>query len=207
MTVTEARLEPRPDGGPGSAVGDPDRALRPHDAAPRPRDAAPPAEAVAPPERRGMSWAERWLLHLSAILVGGTGVVYAWMRYFAEPTDPFSVVNHPLQPTLQHLHILVAPLLVFGAGFIWRDHVWKHWERRVPGRRRSGVSMMLTLVPMVVSGYLIQTTVSAEWRSIWVGVHLVTSGLWAAAYLGHLVSPWLRRRRRRAAAGAPGPAA
>ena len=145
-----------------------------------------------------MSWLERWLLHTSAILVGGTGLVYAWARYFAEPTDPFAI-SHPLQPTFQHLHILVAPVLVFGAGFIWRDHVWKHYQRGVPGRRRSGLSMMLTLVPMVVSGYLIQTTVTDAWRSAWVAVHLVTSGLWALAYLGHLVSPWIRRRRRRLA--------
>ena len=140
---------------------------------------------------------EAWTVHLSSLLVGGTGLVYAWMRYFAESADPYAVVNHPLQPTLQHLHILLSPLMVFAVGFIWREHVWKHWRRRGRGRRRSGLSMMLTLVPMVLSGYLIQTAVSDTWRGVWVTVHLAASGLWLAAYAGHLLAPLLARWRRR----------
>ena len=35
------------------------------------------------------------------------------MRYFARSEDPFAIANHPWQPTLQHAHVLVAPLLVF----------------------------------------------------------------------------------------------
>ena len=45
------------------------------------------------------------------------------MRYLMEPTDLFSVVNHPWQPTLQHLHVLVAPLMVFAVGLIWKKHI------------------------------------------------------------------------------------
>ena len=71
-----------------------------------------------------MTRGEAWSLHLSNLLVGGTGVVYAWMRYVVEPTDPFAVVNHPQQPLVQHLHILVAPLLVFVSGVIFKHHVW-----------------------------------------------------------------------------------
>ena len=56
-----------------------------------------------------MNRTEAWFVHLSTLLVGITGVIYAIMRYLMEPTDPFSVVNHPWQPTLQHLHVLVAP--------------------------------------------------------------------------------------------------
>lgn len=148
---------------------------------------------------------EAWTVHLSSLLVGGTGLVYAWMRYFAEPVDPYAVVNHPWQPTLQHLHILVAPLMVFAVGFIWREHVWKHWGQKVRGRRRTGLSLMLTVVPMVVSGYLIQTAVSDTWRGVWVAVHLVTSGLWGLAYAGHLVMPWLAKRRKRRSARAAFP--
>ncbi|HSL83715.1 MAG TPA: hypothetical protein VLF66_13150, partial [Thermoanaerobaculia bacterium] len=82
---------------------------------------------------------ETWTVHLSTVLVAGTGVVYAAMRYLMEPTDPFAVVNHPLQPTVQHLHVLVAPLLVFGVGLIWREHVWKHFRNGVRSGRRSGL--------------------------------------------------------------------
>jgi len=58
---------------------------------------------------------EAWSVLVSTVLVAGTGVVYAGMRYLLAPADPFAVVNHPLPPTIQHLHVLVAPLLVFAA--------------------------------------------------------------------------------------------
>lgn len=132
-------------------------------------------------------------MNVAALLVGGTGLVYAWMRYLVRPADPFAVVNHPLQPTVQHLHILVAPLLVFAAGLVWQRHAWSHWQRGVERRRRSGGSLIFTLVPMVVSGYLIQTAVEGGWRRTWVIVHLATSGLWLLGYLGHQVPALYRR--------------
>lgn len=138
-----------------------------------------------------MSRLEAWFLHLSTLLVAGTGLVYAWMRYLLEPADPFAVVSHPLQPTVQHLHVWTAPLVVFGAGMIWREHTWKHIRQGVRRRRRSGLSLTLSLAPMVVSGYLIQTAVTPAWRTTWVVVHLTASGLWLAGYAGHL----LARRR------------
>jgi len=132
-----------------------------------------------------MSRFEAWLAHVATILVGGTGLVYAWMRYVLQPLEPFAVVNHPLQPTVQHLHVLAAPLLVFVAGQIWYRHAWMHWKKGIRQGRRSGIGLALTLVPMVVSGYLIQTTVSEGWRTAWVVVHCAASALWLAGYLGH----------------------
>jgi hypothetical protein len=148
-----------------------------------------------------MNRAEAWILHVSSLLVGCTGAVYAWMVYLVEPTDSYAVVNHPLQPTLQHLHILAAPLLVFAAGLVWHRHAWSQWRRGVDRRRRSGVSLIFTLVPMVASGYLIQTAAAVEWRRIWVVIHLATSGLWLLGYLVHQVpATWalIRRQLRRA---------
>ena len=144
---------------------------------------------------------EQWTLHAATLLVGGTGLVYAWMKYWLEPSDPYAVVNHPLQPQVQHLHVLAAPLLVFGVGILWREHAWKHWRRGVRSGRRSGASMLLTAAPMVVSGYLIQTTVTEQWRAAWVVVHLVASGLWLAGYLGHTVILQRLRARRDARRG------
>jgi hypothetical protein len=135
---------------------------------------------------------EAWAVHLSTILVGGTGLVYAWMRYLAAPSDPFAVVNHPWQPAVQHLHVWTAPLLVFCAGLIWREHIWKHWKKGVRHGRRSGLSLMLTLAPMVLSGYLIQTAVGEGWRQAWVAVHLASSGLWL---LGHTAHAWALVRK------------
>jgi len=146
------------------------------------------------PPRKGQP-PELHLVHLSTLLVGGTGLVYAWMRYFAESADPFAIVNHPWQPTLQHLHIWFAPLLVWSVGLIWREHVWKRWKDGVEVRRRSGLILMANLVPMVVSGTLIQTAVTASWRNLWVGIHLASSGLWILSHLLHLILPRLARIR------------
>jgi hypothetical protein len=128
---------------------------------------------------------EAWMQHLSNLLVGGTGLVYAWMLYLMEPADPYAVVHHPWQPQVQHLHILAAPLLVFTAGLIWRRHVWWQWRTGASERRRSGLSLATVLIPMIVSGYLIQTAVDDAWRRIWVTVHLTASGLWLLGYLVH----------------------
>jgi hypothetical protein len=144
------------------------------------------------------------MLHLSNLLVGGTGLVYAWMVFLVQPADPYAVVNHPLQPQVQHLHILIAPLLVFTAGLIWRRHAWSQWRRGVEDRRKSGLSLISLLVPMIVSGYLIQTATDDSWRRIWVWVHLATSGLWLLGYLAHQAPVlWKRIVPRAAISGSP----
>jgi hypothetical protein len=127
-----------------------------------------------------VSRVELWLLHAGTALVGGTGLVYAWMLYL-------------LKPDAQHLHVLAAPLLVFAAGLIWRRHVWGGWRSGQPARRRSGVALALTLLPMVASGYLLQTAVDDAWRQAWVAVHLAASALWLAGYLVHQLAPRERR--------------
>ncbi|MCA9001225.1 MAG: hypothetical protein KDB61_04825 [Planctomycetes bacterium] len=135
-----------------------------------------------------MTRAQAWCMHGACLLVGGSGLIYGYMRYFATPDDPFSVVNHPLQPTLQHLHILAAPLLVFACGWIWEGHVWKRIRQGNPTRRRSGWTMVLTLAPMVVSGYAVQVSVDESWRTLWIWIHGVSSCLWL---LFALIHPWL----------------
>ncbi len=142
-----------------------------------------------------MSRLEAWTMHLTIALVGGTGLVYAWMIYLAKPVDPYSLVHHPWQPHLQHLHILVAPLLVFAAGLLWRRHVWAKWRAGLSPGRWSGLTLALSLAPMVISGYLVQTAVEEPWRRIWGVVHLATSGLWVLGYLVHQFLA-LRIRRR-----------
>ena len=142
-----------------------------------------------------MNRLQAWTSHAATLLVGGTGLVYAWMRYLVHPADPFAVVNHPLQPLTQHLHILVAPLLVFAAGIEWNRHAWDYWRKGIRQHRRSGIALLLTLAPMVASGYLIQTAVDGGWRKVWVAVHLAASGLWLLGYLVHQGLGYLRASR------------
>ena len=62
--------------------------------------------------------------------------------------------------------------------------------------RRSGPGLLLTLVPMVVSGYLIQTTVTESWRQAWIVLHLVSSAAWILGFAGHLRRLLFARLRR-----------
>lgn len=136
-----------------------------------------------------MTRLEAWLLHLANLLVGGTGLIYAWMRYFATADDPFAMVNHPWQPATQHLHVLAAPLLVFAIGLIWKAHAWAGFRLRVAARWASGLALLATAGPMVASGYLLQTTTAPAWRQAWLAIHLAASALWLAGYLAHQLSP------------------
>ena len=136
-----------------------------------------------------MTRGEAWSLHLSNGLVAGTGVVYAWMRYFAEPSDPYAIANHPWQPHLQHAHILLAPLLLFACGVVFKRHVWARVRSGFQPRRPTGLVLALMLVPMVMSGYALQTTGDELWNRIWVWVHVATSVLWIIGYGVHLLSP------------------
>jgi len=132
-----------------------------------------------------MSRIEAWLVHVATILVGGTGVMYAWLRYGLRVVDPGPISGSLGEPIAQHLHILAAPLMIFAVGLIWRRHAWSRWRRRVLDRRSSGLSLIAMLAPMVISGYLLETATVPLWHRIWVWVHLSTSALWLAAYLVH----------------------
>lgn len=138
-----------------------------------------------------MSRGQSWTLHASSLLVGGTGLAYGYMRYFSEPEDPFSIVNHPWQPDAQHLHILLAPILVFACGWIWQNHVWTRIRSGYKKHRRSGWLLILTLFPMVFSGYLVQVSEQESWRLLWAWVHGISSCIWL---LFALIHPLLPRR-------------
>jgi hypothetical protein len=144
-----------------------------------------------------MSRWEAWVQYAANLLVGGTGIVYAVMRYLLKPADEWAVVNHPRQPDVQHLHVLAAPLLVFACGLIWHRHVAGNLRRGEQRGRRSGPGLLFSLVPMILSGYLIQTSVEESWRQVWIVTHLISSAAWTLVFVGHSIGPmraWLRKR-------------
>src|SRR5690606_30891762 len=93
----------------------------------------------------------------SSFATGATGLAYLWVKYAMEPTEPFAVINHPIQPWLLKAHLLTAPFLVFAVGMIALRHVWLHYRSGVLRGRRTGIISGLTLLPMILTGYLIQS--------------------------------------------------
>jgi hypothetical protein len=145
---------------------------------------------------------ERLYLHVANGLVAGTGLVYAAMRYLMTPTDEWSVVNHPWQPHVQHLHVLAAPLLVFAVGLIWSRHVSPKYRNGGQGRF-TGIGVVVALVPMAASGYLIQVVVDPGWRTVWIVVHVAASLVWLGTLALHQGRTWLVRGGARSRNGEP----
>lgn len=141
-----------------------------------------------------MTRLERWSLHIAALLTGATGLFYGWFRYFGQIKGEFGVEAHPLQSTLQHLHVLAAPLLVFTFGLLVRGHVLPMWRGGRPAGRASGLLLALILAPMVLSGYAVQVALEPRWRLSFAWIHGVSSLLFLAAYGGHQLAP-LRQPR------------
>ena len=174
---------------------------------------------------------ERWLIWLSTAGTLVTGVAYWWMKDLMTPTEPWAVINHPLQPWMLKAHILIAPVLVFAVGLITTRHIWRHYRQGVKKGRRSGLIAALAFAVLVVSGYALQVF-SAElllrvmaWTHLGLGV-VYSAGLalhWPATRTrgvaarpisrhgtrteppafgeGRLPSHDRRRRRRRSAGG------
>jgi hypothetical protein len=99
---------------------------------------------------------ERWAVWSTSVATFVTGVIYLWMKYLLVSADPFAVVNHPWQPLVLKIHILVAPLLVFSIGLVSLRHVWRHLRSATRDGRRTGLVTFVALGPMILTGYLIQ---------------------------------------------------
>ncbi|MDA0989136.1 MAG: hypothetical protein O3A51_00100 [Verrucomicrobia bacterium] len=139
-----------------------------------------------------------WLMHISTTLVAGTGLIYGWMRYVLKPVDDYAVVNHALQPLTQHLHILAAPTLAIMLGVFWQSHASHYWKSGMREGRTSGLMQWILALPMIMSGYLLQTATTSGWRTVWIWVHAITASVWTLGYLAHVFAHWRARRQRMA---------
>jgi hypothetical protein len=128
---------------------------------------------------------QKWLLLGSSAATAVTGIAYAWMKYLLAPSEPWAVINHPLEPWMLKAHILVAPVMVFAVGLIATGHIWAHFRSGLRVRRRTGLTAMAVLLPMTLTGYLIQAITHLGWLQAMVIAHLVTGGLYVVGLAGH----------------------
>ena len=128
---------------------------------------------------------ERWAVWSTSVATLVTGTVYLWMKYLMTSEDPLAVVNHPLQPYILKLHILVAPLLVFAIGVVALRHVWRHMKGKTGPGRRSGLLTVVVLGPMIMSGYLIQAITHQGWIEAMAISHIGTGLLFGLGLLAH----------------------
>ena len=135
-----------------------------------------------------MSRVERWTVWISAVATGLTGLGFMWAKYLVTPTEPWAVINHPLEPWLLKVHIVVAPVFVFAVGLIVTRHVVPHIRDKVDRGRRSGLAMVWMLVPMVASGYLIQVVTAPVLVTALVVMHIGTGAVFLIGLTGHGVA-------------------
>ena len=140
-----------------------------------------------------MSRGEAWFPRGAQAAAALSGLAWFWMAFFAESEDPYSAVNHPWQPQVAAAHLLAAPALILAVGLIWKAHAWARIRSGFAARRRSGIALSLTFVPMALSGYLLQVSVDESARSLWSWLHVAASLLWFGAWVIHR---WPRPRAR-----------
>jgi hypothetical protein len=136
-----------------------------------------------------MSARAAWSVHLAVLVVGGTGLVYGWMRYLLEPPDEFALAHHPLEPSVQALHLLAAPLLVFACAAIWGEHVWSRVRSGHRPRRPTGLLLFAAFFPMVLSGAWVQVAEDGLARALALWTHAGSGTLFVLAYVVHLATP------------------
>lgn len=128
---------------------------------------------------------ERWSVWLTTAGTLGTGVAYWWMKEMLTPSEPWAVINHPLQPWMLKAHILLAPLLVFSVGLITTRHVWRHYRNGVEKGRRSGLGAALGFGALVLTGYAIQVVTGESILRILAWGHLGLGLVYSAAVAAH----------------------
>jgi hypothetical protein len=139
-----------------------------------------------------MSPLERWSLHLAALATGFTGLLDGLLRWFGGRNGEFGPEPHPWLGAAQHLHILVAPALLFCLGIMVRGHLQPKLRQGGEGRV-SGLRAASLIGPMVLSGYLVQVATSPALRTCYAWVHGLSAGGFLLAYLGHLLVPIWRQ--------------
>ena len=133
-----------------------------------------------------MSKAQIIFLQITTVVTAITGIVFAWMKYFMKSDDPFAVANHPWQPHVLAIHVVVAPLLVFALGWIFHNHILTKILGNGGKRRRStGILAMILILPMILSAYLMQAFTVGILHEAMKITHWVSSGLFVLIYLAH----------------------
>jgi hypothetical protein len=128
---------------------------------------------------------EAWTNHVGWAIVAASGLLYGALKYFVTASDPDSRLATPWQPSVLAVHLLAAPIAVFGLGLLFRRHALARWISGERQGRATGSLMMWLAVPLGLSGYLI-SILTGEAARRWTGwIHAAIGLLFAAGYVLH----------------------
>ena len=103
---------------------------------------------------------EAWWNHAALAAVSLTGLVYGVFKYAVPSPDPDSRAGHPLQPLFMKAHVFVAPFALIGLGLLLHRHALARMRRGERQGRRTGGLILWLLLPVAISGTLIQVFVA-----------------------------------------------
>lgn len=126
------------------------------------------------------------MFHTAQFLVSATGIAYGTIKYLLPPPDEFALINHPLQSTMMHWHILFSPSLIFMIGLMWHRHILFYLRSHQKTGRNSGLIMAVTFIPMVISGYALQVSVHEGMKNLFIWMHISMSCFWFFSYIVHI---------------------
>lgn len=96
----------------------------------------------------------------------------------------YGLLPHPLQSYFQGIHIVFSPLLIFAFGLLFKDHIVKMYKNALY-KRKTGITLVLTMTVMIISGYLVQVIYQAQSKELVAIIHIAISALFTLAYLIH----------------------
>lgn len=128
---------------------------------------------------------QKLALNVTVALLTVSGAAFAWMKYFMTTDDPFAVANHPWQPYMLDVHVVAAPAALFVIGAIWAVHVKPKHDAGTRSRRKSGLAALWMIVPMALSGYLMQVLTGERIVEAMRIAHWISSSLFVAGLIVH----------------------
>lgn len=133
----------------------------------------------------------------STILSTLSGVGFFIFKYLFTNDDPFSAINHPWQPWMLRAHVLSAPVFIFIMGIVVYSHVMPRYQSKTSCGRKTGISNLVFLLVLGISGYLLPVFSSKSWHDSTAWLHIGLGFLFAACLASHLIVTWKHQGRKR----------
>lgn len=138
-----------------------------------------------------LSRGQRVATYTAVAMAWLSGTLWLIFHNFLQRQGEFSLEPHPLEHWWLRLHGLCAFVLLWLGGLIWGLHV-RH-GLRWPGRRRSGLSMMVVFCVLAASGYLIYYADEGGVRDAVVAIHWVVGLALLVPVVAHLLPSYTKR--------------
>jgi hypothetical protein len=133
--------------------------------------------------------ASYWPVYAVSVGIWLSGGLWLLFHYFLVRRTAFGPAPHPLERWWLATHGAMAFASLWLMGFLWATHIVRRWKLR--RHRKTGGTLFVIMVVLIVSGLLLYYLPSDELRSPTAMVHWVIGLAMPLALMAH----WLIRAR------------